>query len=225
MTNSPGATPFPLALDDVREAALALQGVVTRTPLLENPDVNQRLGGRLLIKAECAQRTGAFKIRGAYNCIRQLTPVERAHGAITYSSGNHALGVASAARILGSSALIVMPHDAPPAKVTAVRHLGAEVVTYNRDTEDYDAVVEKLRENTGRVVVPPSADVRVLAGAGTVALELYAQAASREASLDAVLVPCGGGGLTAATAVVTRELSEVTQVYAVEPESFDDTRR
>ena len=211
----------PIDLRDVRQAAEALQGVVIRTPLLESPDVNQRLGGRLLIKAESMQRTGAFKFRGAYNCIRQLSSAEKSRGAITYSSGNHAQGVALAARLLGSSALIVMPSDVPEAKMQATRDLGAEIVTFERDLERSDDVVERLRDETGRIIVPPSADAWVLAGAGTVALEMLEQADG----IDAILLPCGGGGLTAATAVVMQGLSPKTQVYAAEPELFDDTRR
>lgn len=214
-----------VTLDDVTQAAKALVGVITRTPLLENADVNEALGGRLLIKAECTQRTGAFKIRGAYNCIRQLTVSEKTRGAITYSSGNHGLGVALAARLLCSSALIVMPSDVPPAKMAAARALGAEIATFDRDTESSDAVVERLRAQTERVIVPPSADPRVLAGSGTVALEMHQQAHDLGANLDAVLVPCGGGGLTASTAVVMHALSPTTHVYSVEPELFDDTRR
>jgi len=204
---------------------LALRGVVIRTPLLENADVNKAIGGRLLIKAECAQRTGAFKIRGAYNCIRQLSDAERMRGVITYSSGNHAQGVALAAQLLGTSALIVMPSDVPPAKMEATRSLGARIVTFERDSENSDDVVERLGCQTSRIVVPPSANARVLAGAGTVAVELHEQAQDLNANLDAVLVPCGGGGLTASTAVVMRALSPKTKIYAVEPELFDDTRR
>jgi threonine dehydratase len=214
-----------VTLGDVTEAAHALRDVVFRTPLLENADVNAMLGGRLLIKAECMQRTGAFKLRGAYNCIRQLTRDEQARGAITYSSGNHALGVALAARLLESSALIVMPGDVPPAKMKAVRALGAGIETFQRDRESSDDVVERLRAKTGRVVVPPSADPRVLAGAGTVALELQQQSLALGATPDAVLVPCGGGGLTASTAVVLHALLPDTRVYAAEPDLFDDTRR
>jgi len=225
MTETGRAARHPVTLGDVAEAAGALRDIVCRTPLLENADVNAALGGRLLIKAECTQRTGAFKIRGAYNCIRQLSEAERARGAITYSSGNHALGVALAAQLLGSSALIVMPSDVPPAKMAAVRALGAEIATFERDSESSDAVVERLRARTGRIVVPPSADPRVLAGAGTVALEMHEQAQELGAVPDAVLVPCGGGGLTASTAVVMRALSQATSVYAAEPELFDDTRR
>ena len=216
---------FPVSLKDVRAAASALTGVVVRTPLLENADVNASLGGRLLIKAECVQRTGAFKIRGAYWRILNMNADELARGAITYSSGNHALGVARAAQILGSSALIVMPDDAPAAKLAAVRALGAEIATFDRDREKYDDVVERLRQETGRIHVPPSAHPQVLAGAGTVALEIFEQAEALGARPDAILTPCGGGGLTASTAIVAREMCPVAQVFAVEPELFDDTRR
>lgn len=225
MTVKPQGPLYPVTPGDISEAALALRGVVTRTPLLENADVNKAIGGRLLIKAECAQRTGAFKIRGAYNCIRQLTVAERKCGVITYSSGNHAQGVALAAQVLGTSALIVMPSDVPPAKMQATRSLGAEIVTFERDSENSDEIVERLRMQNGRTIVPPSANPRVLAGAGTVAIELFDQAHDLGASLDAVLVPCGGGGLAASTAVMMRALSPKTHVYAVEPELFDDTRR
>ncbi|MCP3969930.1 MAG: threonine/serine dehydratase [Rhodobacteraceae bacterium] len=219
------ATAHPVSLQDVRQAGVALGGVATRTPLLENPDVNQALGGRLLIKAECAQRTGAFKIRGAYWRILQMSAEERARGAITYSSGNHALGVARAAQILGTSALIVMPGDAPAAKVQAVRELGAEIATYDRDTENYDDVVTGLMAETGRIHVPPSADPHVLAGAGTVTLEIFEQAGALRAKPDAILTPCGGGGLTASAAIVAQALAPDAMVYAVEPELFDDTTR
>ena len=214
-----------LTLAQVRTATEGLSGMVNRTPLLENHDVNKRLGGRLLLKAECAQRTGAFKIRGAYWRILNMSEAERACGAITYSSGNHALGVARAAQLLGSTALIVMPSDVPKAKMDATRALGAEIITFDRDTESSDDVVERIRQETGRLIVPPSAHPLVLAGAGTAALELFEQSQETKAALDAVLIPCGGGGLTAATAVVMSEASPKTQVYAVEPELFDDTRR
>ncbi|MGV6849091.1 MAG: threonine ammonia-lyase [Marinibacterium sp.] len=218
-------TGFPTSLDDVRAAAQYLEGVVTRTPLLENPDINEALGGRLLIKAENLQRTGSFKLRGAYWRMLNMSAAERARGAITYSSGNHALGVARAAQILGSSALIVMPKDAPKAKVDAVRALGAEIATFDRDHEDYNEVVERLRRHTGRQHVPPSAHHQVLAGAGTLALEVFEQAELLDTRPDAILTPCGGGGLTAATAIVAQALSPATGVFAVEPELFDDTRR
>ncbi len=225
MTAKAEAITHPISLKDVRDAAESLDGVVVRTPLLENSDVNETLGGRLLIKAECAQRTGAFKIRGAYFRILQMSAQERARGAITYSSGNHALGVALATQLLGSSALIVMPDDVPSAKMEATRALGADIATFNRDTENSDEVVARLKEETDRIIVPPSADRRVLAGAGTVTLEIFEQAEGLNIRPDAILTPCGGGGLTASAAVVARALSPGTRVYAVEPELFDDTRR
>jgi threonine dehydratase len=212
----------PISLYDVREAARALDGVVIRTPLLENPDVNAMLGGRLLLKAESMQRTGAFKIRGAYHRMLRLSEGERARGAVTYSSGNHALGLARAAQILGSSALIVMPSDAPTAKQAAVRAMGAQIILYDRDTQDSADVVAQVMAETDRIEVPPSAHPQILAGAGTAALELLEDAGG---TLDSVLVPCGGGGLTAATALVMAEASPRTQVYAAEPALFDDTRR
>lgn len=215
----------PLTLSAVREAADAIKDVVTKTPLLENRDVNAQLGGRLLIKTENMQRTGAFKIRGAYNRVRQMSADERSRGVITYSSGNHAQGVAMAARVLGTSALIVMPADAPPAKIASTEALGAQVVTYDRDTESSDDVVARLRAETRRLPVPPSGDTRVHAGAATVALEILDQSADIGASCDAVLIPCGGGGLTAGAAFVMNELSPATAVYAVEPDTFDDTKR
>ena len=212
----------PVSLNDMRKAATALDGVVTRTALLENPDVNAVLGGRLLLKAENMQRTGAFKIRGAYHRLLNLTEDELARGAASYSSGNHALGLAQAAAIMGTSAVIVMPSDAPEAKKAAVQAMGAEIVTYDRDTQDSADVVAKVIADTGRIEVPPSAHPQILAGAGTAALELLEDAGE---PIDAVLIPCGGGGLTAATAVVMAEASPSTEVFAAEPTLFDDTRR
>ena len=224
-SSSPDLDSGPITVEAITKAAEALSGIVTRTPLLESLDANARLGGRLLIKAEHAQRTGAFKIRGAYNRLRFLSAEDKQRGAITYSSGNHAQGLALAARLTGTTAMIVMPSDTPPAKIESTKALGAEVITFDRDTSDSNEVVSRLKEETGRIVVPPSGDVRVLAGAGTASLELFQQAQALDASLDAVLVPCGGGGLTAATAFLMHQMSPGTRVYAVEPELFDDTRR
>lgn len=214
-------TPHPVCLDDIRGAARALDGLVIRTPVLENADVNAMLGGRLLLKAETLQRTGSFKIRGACNRVLNLSAQERARGVVSYSSGNHALGLARAARIFGSTAVIVMPSDAPRAKVDATLALGAEVVTFDRDSENSADAVARIVRETGRIETPPSAHPQVLAGAGTAALELFDDAGP----LDAVLVPCGGGGLTAAAAIVMADASPQTRVYAAEPELFDDTRR
>ncbi len=210
----------PPTLADVKEAA-ALCDPVIKTPLLENPEVNSLLSGRLLIKAETAQRTGAFKFRGAYNRIRQMDEAQKKRGVIAYSSGNHAQAVALAAQICGTSALIVMPDDAPISKMTRTRELDARITTYSRATEVREEVAERIQAKGNYVMVPPNEDRRVMAGAGTVALEMIDQVDT----LDAVLVPCGGGGLTAATAIVMQALSPKTEIYAVEPELFDDTRR
>ncbi|HHS94675.1 MAG TPA: threonine/serine dehydratase, partial [Rhodobacterales bacterium] len=168
------------------------------------------------------QRTGAFKIRGALSRMNGLSEAEKARGVVSYSSGNHALGLARSARITGSTAVVVMPSEAPGAKIEAVRGLGAEVVLYERDSEDSAEVVAKVIAQTGRVEVPPSAHPEVLAGAGTVALELLEDTKAR---LDSVIAPCGGGGLTAATAALMAEDSPQTQVFAAEPALFDDTKR
>ena len=210
----------PPTLADIKEAA-ALCDQIIQTPLLENPEINSLLSGRLLIKAETAQRTGAFKFRGAYNRIRQMDEAQKKRGVIAYSSGNHAQAVALAAQICGTSALIVMPDDAPLSKIARTRELGGEIITYNRATQVREEVAERIQAEGNYVMVPPNEDRRVMAGAGTVALEMFAQADT----FDAVLVPCGGGGLTAATAIVMQALSPRTEVYAVEPELFDDTRR
>jgi len=210
----------PPTLADVKEAA-ALCDQVIKTPLLESPEVNNLLSGRLLIKAETTQRTGAFKFRGAYNRIRQMDEAQKKRGVIAYSSGNHAQAVALAAQICGTSALIVMPDDAPLSKMARTRELGGEIITYNRATEVREEVAERIQAEGNYVMVPPNEDRRVMAGAGTVALEIFDQVDA----LDAVLVPCGGGGLTAATAIVMQALAPKTKVYAVEPELFDDTRR
>lgn len=211
----------PVSLADVRAAQGTLAGIVVRTPVLENSDVNEMLGGRLLLKAESFQRTGAFKFRGAFNRTVNLSPEERRHGVVSYSSGNHALGLARAAQMLRTSAVIVMPSDVPANKMNATRALGAEIVTFDRNLEKSAEVVAQIVKQSGRIEVPPSAHDQILAGAGTAALELLEDSPP----LDCVLVPCGGGGLTAATAVVMAEASPNTQVYAVEPALFDDTLR
>ncbi len=212
-------------LADIKESAKALQGIIVNTPLIENADANQTLSTRLLIKAETAQRTGAFKFRGAYNRMRQMNAAERKRGVIAYSSGNHAQAVALSARLLNTRALIVMPDDAPVSKMQRTRELGAEILTYDRETQSREDVAQAILIDRGLIMVPPNEDRRVMAGAGTVALEMTQQVKLANARLDAVLVPCGGGGLTAATAIVLNALSPYTQVFAVEPEQFDDTRR
>ena len=195
------------------------------TPLLESPAVNARLGGRLLVKAEPLQRTGSFKFRGAYNTLSQLDADQRRGGVVTWSSGNHAQGVAAAAQLLGIPALIVMPADAPAIKIANTKGYGAEVVLYDRLREQREEIGTSIAHERRATIVAPYDEPRVIAGQGTCGLEIAAQAKAREATLDAVLICCGGGGLTAGCAIALAAESPGTPVYAVEPADFNDTGR
>ncbi|WP_370326693.1 threonine/serine dehydratase [Euzebya sp.] len=210
---------------DVREAADRIAGHAVRTPLLSSPRLDARLGGRLLIKAESLQRVGAFKFRGAVNRISRLTEEERARGVLAFSSGNHAQAVAHAAALFGVSAVIVMPEDAPAVKLRNTREYGAEVVTYDRYTEDREGVGMAVAAERGMVVVPPFDDPHVIAGQGTLGLEVVQQARERGATLDAFVVPTSGGGLTAGCALALEAESPATELWGTEPVDFDDTRR
>jgi len=210
---------------DVAGAADTLLGRAVRTPLLESPALNDRLGCRLLVKAEPLQRTGSFKFRGAFNRLSWLDDEQRAAGVVAYSSGNHAQGVAAAASLLGVKATIIMPEDAPALKIENTRNFGAEVRLYDRKNENREAIGENLSQRTGAVLVRPYDDPDIIAGQGTVGLEVCAQAAERDLQLDALLVPAGGGGLIAGCAIACAEDSPNTQVYCAEPEGFDDTAR
>lgn len=210
---------------DIEDAARRLAGIAVRTPLLESPRLNERVGGRLLIKAEPLQRTGSFKFRGAYNRLSRLDAAARARGVVAYSSGNHAQGVAAAAQMLGVKAAIVMPADAPAMKLRNTRAYGAEVVTYDRYKDDREAIGAALCAERGAVLVPPFDDPHIIAGQGTTGLEIFEQAAERGLSLDVVLVCCGGGGLSAGVATALAARSPATQVMVVEPRDFDDTGR
>ncbi|MEE8600549.1 threonine ammonia-lyase [Euzebya tangerina] len=211
--------------DDVVEAARRLQHEVVRTPLLESPRLNDRLGGRILIKAESLQRVGAFKFRGAVNRISQLTEAERARGVLAFSSGNHAQAVAHAAERFGVSAVIVMPEDAPAIKIRNTRGYGAEVVLYDRYTQDREEVGRAIADDRGLVIVPPFNDPHIVAGQGTLGLEVIEQAAEMDAELDAFVVCTSGGGLTAGCALILDARSPGTEIWGVEPVDFDDTRR
>ena len=216
--------PLP-AFADVEAAAGRLAGIVRRTPLLAATPLDEALGGRILLKVESLQRTGSFKFRGAYNRLVQLDPGQRRAGVVAFSSGNHAQGVAAAAKMLGISATIVMPADAPAVKLENTRALGAEVVLYDRFTGDREALARKLVTERGATLVPAYDDPHVVAGQGTVGLELMQQAAELGVTPDQVLVPTSGGGLTGGTAIAVRALSPAAAIYGVEPEAFDDTRR
>jgi threonine dehydratase len=214
-----------LALADIQAAAARLAGHTVLTPLIESPALNDRLGGRVLIKPETLQLGGAFKFRGAYNRLSQLTADERHRGVVAFSSGNHAQGVALAAARVGTPALIVMPLDAPKVKVEATRHYGAEIRFFDRYTEDREIIAAEIAAERGCVVVPSYDDKHIIAGQGTVGLEIVAQAKALEAELDLLLCPIGGGGLIAGTSTAVKALSPDTAVWGVEPADFDDTRR
>lgn len=214
-----------LTLNDISRAALRLRGHAIRTPLLEAPAASQAAGAWVFIKPEVLQRTGSFKFRGAMSRLSLLSEGERVRGVVAFSSGNHAQAVACAARDMGTSAVIVMPSDAPALKIQNTRNFGAEVVLYDRLTEDRVAIGRRLAAARGLVLVPPFDDPHVMAGQGTIGLELVADAAKVGAAFDIVLVPCSGGGLAAGIATALSELSPKTRVIAVEPERYDDMTR
>ena len=210
-----------LNLDDVRDAAARLDGVAHRTPVLRSRTLDGLVGAEVHLKAECFQRGGAFKFRGAYSLISTLDAAERAAGVVAFSSGNHAQAVALASQLLGVRAAIVMPEDAPALKLAATRGYGAEVVLYDRYADDRAAIARDLAAERGAVLVPPFDHPLVMAGQGTAALELLDEAGR----LDALLAPVGGGGLVAGCATVAAALDPGIQVIGVEPEAGDDTRR
>jgi threo-3-hydroxy-L-aspartate ammonia-lyase len=208
-----------LTLEDVRQAARRLGRRVHRTPVLTSRSLDEATGHRVFLKCENLQRAGAFKIRGALNKLLTLSEDERARGVIAFSSGNHAQGVALAARMTGTSALILMPTDAPSLKLAATRGYGAEVVFYDRQTEDREERARELVEKTGRVLVPPYDDHAVMAGQGTAALELMEDAPE----LDALLTPIGGGGLMAGCSTAAKALRPSIAVFGVEADTANDT--
>jgi threonine dehydratase len=208
-----------LTLDDVHAAARRLLGRIHRTPVISSQSCDDASGYRVFFKCENLQRAGSFKIRGALNKLLTLGPSERERGVVAYSSGNHAQGVALAARMVGTSAVICMPKDAPALKLEATKSYGAEVVFYDRLTEDRAAVAQRLVEQTGRVLVPPYDDYVIMAGQGTAALELFQEVPS----LDALVTPVGGGGLMAGCSTVAKSLFPGITVVGVEADTANDT--
>jgi threonine dehydratase len=208
-----------LSIDDVRAAAQRLRGRVHRTPVLRSDALDAASGYTVYFKCENLQRAGAFKIRGALNKLLTLSDVERFRGVVAFSSGNHAQGVALAARIVGTSAVICMPTDAPRLKLDATRGYGAQVVLYDRQKEDREAIARKIAADTGRVVVPPYDDYAIMAGQGTAALELLEDVPD----LDALLTPVGGGGLIAGCSTVAKALRPAIDVIGVEADTAHDT--
>jgi threonine dehydratase len=214
-----------VTLADIQAAAVRLDGLAVRTPLIESPALNAELGARILLKPETLQRAGAFKFRGAMNKIAQLDEAARARGVVACSSGNHAQGVALAARMVGAPAVIVMPADAPAMKVANTREYGAEVIHYDRYSEDREAITHAIARDRGMTIVWPFDDVDVIAGQGTVGVEMVEQARALGVELTSVLAPVGGGGLIAGVSTAVKALSPRTSVLGVEPADFDDTRR
>jgi len=209
--------------DDVLRAAERLRGVAVHTPLLRSERLDELAGGRVVIKPEVLQRTGSFKIRGAYNRLKQLVETGRdAGGVVAFSSGNHAQGVAEAARLLGMKAAIVMPSDAPALKIDNTRRLGGEVILYDRWTEDREAICARVAAERGATVVPSFDDAGVISGQGTVGLEIAADARALGVKLDAVYVPASGGGLAAGIGLA---LDPETALYTAEPAAMDDHAR
>jgi threonine dehydratase len=216
--------PLP-GLTEIRAAAEKLAAVAVETPLLQAPVLDRRTGGHVLIKAEMLQRTGSFKFRGAYNKISRIAPALRHKGVVAFSSGNHAQGVAAAAQLLNTPATIAMPADAPAIKIENTRGYGASVVLYDRDTGDREAIAAEIVARTGATLVRPYDDPDIIAGQGTIGLELVRQAEALGCRLDLVLTPCSGGGLMAGCATAVKALSPQTRLMTVEPQDFDDMAR
>jgi threonine dehydratase len=211
--------------EDVRAAAGRIAPYAVRTPLVESPLLGAYSGGRVFLKLELLQRTGSFKFRGALNRLAMIPENARAGGVVAFSSGNHAQGVAAAAGLFGMKSLIVMPADAPRAKIEGTRALGAEIVLYDRLREDREAIAGRICAERGATLVKPFDDPGIIAGQGTVGLEIAEDAARLGAALDAVLVPCSGGGLVSGIALALNGSGVAARVHSVEPESFDGMRR
>ncbi|MEQ8249282.1 MAG: threonine/serine dehydratase [Alphaproteobacteria bacterium] len=211
--------------EDILDAAARLRGIAVRTPLLEAALLNDRAGARVLVKAEMLQKTGSFKLRGAWNRIGRLTASQKKVGVLCYSSGNHAQGVAASALLAGTSATVLMPATAPVLKVARCRALGATVILHEGDRYSMVARAIDMANAEGRVLVPSYDDPLIIAGQGTVGLEIAEDLTAAEIVPDAVLVPCGGGGLLAGTATAIKKRFPHAAVYGVEPAGFDDTVR
>jgi threonine dehydratase len=217
--------PVPTAAD-VEAAAKRLEGVVIHTPLLHSPVLDELTGGRVFLKPETLQHTGSFKFRGAYNKISSIPADKRAAGVVAFSSGNHAQGVAAAAKMLGLRATIVMPKDAPKPKRDRTAAFGAEVVLYDRDKgEDREVIARGIADERGAVMVPPYDDPLIIAGQGTAGREIVDDLATMGLKPDVVVVPNSGGGLTAGVAIAVRDKAPNAKIITAEPEGFDDFLR
>jgi threonine dehydratase len=216
---------IPPTAADIDTAAERLKSVAVRTPLINAPVLDERLGARVFLKLETLQRTGSFKFRGAYNKILSIPADRRAAGVVAYSSGNHAQGVAAAAKLCGMRATIVMPADAPAAKRRRAQALGAEIVAYDRDRENRETIGERIAKERGATLVPPYDDPLIIAGQGTMGKEIVEDLGALGLAPETVLIGVSGGGLAAGIALAIKAKAPAAQIYAVEPEAFDDTLR
>jgi threonine dehydratase len=224
MSEAADMTRLPTAAD-VDAAALRLKGVALHTPLISSPVLDALTGGRVFLKCETLQRTGSFKFRGAYNKVSSIPPDRRAGGVVAFSSGNHAQGVAAAARLLSMPAVIVMPRDAPRPKRERTEALGAEVVLYERAHEDREAIARSIAEQRGATLVPPYDDPLVIAGQGTTGREIVEDLAVERIVPDVVIINASGGGLTAGIALAVKARAPDARLYTAEPQGFDDHAR
>jgi threonine dehydratase len=225
MADTPSLVSTLPTIADIDAAARRLAGVAVRTPLIAAPALDALTGGRVFLKAETLQRTGSFKFRGAYNKIASIPPERRHGGVVAFSSGNHAQGVAAAAKLLDMPAVIVMPRDAPKPKRDRTAALGAEVVLYDREKEDREAIAREIAEKRGAVLVPPYDDPFVIAGQGTAGREIVEDLAAAGLKPDVVIVNASGGGLTAGVALAVKSANPDARVYTAEPQGFDDHAR
>ena len=217
--------PDNIGFTDVLAAQKRIAPHAVRTPLVESPILGERIGGRVFLKLEFLQRTGSFKFRGAFNRITMIPENLRGAGVVAFSSGNHAQGVAAAAALYKIPALIVMPADAPRAKIDGTCALGAQIVTYDRVKEDREAIAAKICAERGATLIKPFDDPGIIAGQGTAGLEIAEDAQRLGVTLDAVLVPCSGGGLVSGIALALKGSGVSAKVHSVEPENFDGMRR
>lgn len=215
----------PPSASDLAAAARRLRGVAVQTPLVPAAALTAELGRPVFVKAETLQRTGSFKFRGAFNRIAAMREDERQQGVVAFSSGNHAQGVAAAAQIFGCKAAIVMPSDAPIAKIAGTRSYGAEVVLYDRERESREEIASALADERGAVLIPSFDDPYVIAGQGTVGLEVAASVAGLGLALGSVVTPLGGGGLASGIALALEAAAPNARLYGAEPEHFDDAAR
>src|ERR1700742_909158 len=222
-TNAPRAMPVNAA--DIELAATVIAPYAVRTPLLSNPAIDARVGTRVFLKPELLQRTGSFKFRGAFNKLSSIPQEKRAGGVVAFSSGNHAQGVAAAAQILNMKATIVMPSDAPLSKRERTKSYGAEVVLYDRDREDREAIAREIAEKRGATLVKPYDDPLIIAGQGTAGREIAEDMAARNLIPDIVVAPASGGGLIAGIATAVKARFPDTQMIVAEPKDYDDHAR